>query len=157
MPTQMKIEGTNLLIVDADKQEGHVIPLEAIATWRALLKLDSDEETVQAILTAEDPGTIDENTGETAWTAAYQQLADDAAGITSQNLDGSIQTRYQLGLIQPSRRSMRAATVATATDEQNIPDTDSIATALAGVTGRLETQRQQFLDSFKPLTKEGNN
>ncbi|KFI65885.1 hypothetical protein [Bifidobacterium cuniculi] len=164
MATQMQVQGENLLIVDTDKQEGRVIPLEAIASWRALLKLESDEEAVQAILTAQDPGVIDETTGETAWASAYRQLAQDTAGVTSPGLDGSVQTRYQLGLIQPTRYAMRAATMLialptadTPADEPDMPDTDSITAALAGVAGRLKERRQQFLDSFKTLAQEGNN
>lgn len=52
------------------------IPLAAIASWRTLLGIDSDEEAVAAILHVRDNGepAPDPETGENAWTSAYNAI-----------------------------------------------------------------------------------
>lgn len=67
------VEGGLLIMRDGTGQSRHVIPLEAIASWRILLGLGSDVEAVAAILQASDPGVLDPATSRNAWTSAYEQ------------------------------------------------------------------------------------
>lgn len=52
------------------------IPLAAIASWRILLGIETDTEAVAAILHVRDHGEPDPDpdTGETAWTSAYNAI-----------------------------------------------------------------------------------
>lgn len=52
------------------------IPLAAIASWRTLLGIETDTEAVAAILHVRDHGEPDPDpqTGETAWTSAYNAI-----------------------------------------------------------------------------------
>lgn len=52
------------------------IPLAAIASWRTLLGIETDTEAVAAILHVRDNGEPDPDpqTGETAWTSAYNAI-----------------------------------------------------------------------------------
>lgn len=67
------IEAVNLIMRDQDGFAVHVIPLEAVASWRTLLGLGSDAEAGAAILQASDPGVLDPVTSRNAWTSAYEQ------------------------------------------------------------------------------------
>lgn len=78
--------GTNIygdvLAVTGDDGTGHLIPLDAIASWGELLGCDTDMEAVAAIIRVRsnrsDPGVIDPATGRNAWTSAYEQVEHDA-------------------------------------------------------------------------------
>lgn len=72
----------DVLTVTGDDGTGHIIPLEAIASWGELLGCDTDMETVAAIIRVRsqrsDPGVIVPATGRNAWTSAYEQVEHDA-------------------------------------------------------------------------------
>lgn len=118
------IEAGNLIMRDQDGFAVHVIPLEAVASWRTLLGLGSDVEAVAAILQARDPGVLDPATSRNAWTSAYEQcererlldLNQTAAAAVRRALapvshalvdDGRAETRRLLGLPAGSVMAMR--------------------------------------------------
>ena len=84
------------------------IPLAAIASWRTLLGIDSDEEAVAAILHVRDNGepAPDPETGENAWTSAYNAIENAINTITAPDDNtpddpltaGRTKTRGLLGL-----------------------------------------------------------
>lgn len=114
--------GTNIygdvLAVTGDDGTGHLIPLDAIASWGELLGCDTDMEAVAAIIRVRsnrsDPGVIDPATGRNAWTSAYEQVEHDALEDLNQvraaslhraftptgalAADGRAETRRLLGL-----------------------------------------------------------
>lgn len=105
------------------------IPLAAIASWRTLLGIDSDEEAVAAILHVRDNGepAPDPETGENAWTSAYNAI-ENAINTTTAPDDntpddpltaGRNKTRGLLGL--PPLPS--AATTIASADETDTPTT----------------------------------
>ena len=105
------------------------IPLAAIASWRTLLGIDSDEEAVAAILHVRDNGepAPDPETGENAWTSAYTAI-ENAINTTTAPDDntpddpltaGRNKTRGLLGL--PPLPS--AATTIASADETDTPTT----------------------------------
>lgn len=108
----------DVLAVTCDDGTGHLIPLDAIASWGELLGCDTDMEAVAAIIRVRsnrsDPGVIDPATGRTAWTSAYEQVEHDALEDLNQvraaslhrafkangalAADGRAETRRLLGL-----------------------------------------------------------
>lgn len=138
----ISIHNDEIHLVDDDNATIHIIPLQAIATWGALLKYHSDEETLQAILTAKDPGVIDEATGENAWTAAYQQLRKDTTGEQQDEsaIDGSTQARYNLGLSQPRRKTRSNQTIIM----------NELTEILAAHADQIDGMRAEFLASLNP-------
>lgn len=105
------------------------IPLAAIASWRTLLGIETDTEAVAAILHVRDHGEPDPDpqTGETAWTSAYNAI-ENAINTTTAPADntpddqltaGRNKTRGLLGL--PPLPS--AATTIASADETDTPTT----------------------------------
>ena len=105
------------------------IPLAAIASWRILLGIETDTEAVAAILHVRDHGEPDPDpdTGETAWTSAYNAI-EKAINTTTAPADntpddpaaaGRNKTRGLLGL--PPLPS--AATTIASADETDTPTT----------------------------------
>lgn len=105
------------------------IPLAAIASWRTLLGIETDTEAVAAILHVRDHGEPDPDpqTGETAWTSAYNAI-ENAINTTTAPADntpddqltaGRNKTRGLLGL--PPLPS--AATAIASADETDTPAT----------------------------------
>jgi len=105
------------------------IPLAAIASWRTLLGIETDTEAVAAILHVRDHGEPDPDpqTGETAWTSAYNAI-EKAINTTTAPADntpddqltaGRNKTRGLLGL--PPLPS--AATTIASADETDTPTT----------------------------------
>lgn len=105
------------------------IPLAAIASWRTLLGIENDTEAVAAILHVRNNGEPDPDpqTGETAWTSAYNAI-EKAINTTTAPADntpddqltaGRNKTRGLLGL--PPLPS--AATAIASADETDTPAT----------------------------------
>lgn len=105
------------------------IPLAAIASWRTLLGIETDTEAVAAILHVRSNGEpdTDPDTGETAWTSAYNAI-EKAINTTTAPADntpddqltaGRNKTRGLLGL--PPLPS--AATTIASADETDTPTT----------------------------------
>lgn len=105
------------------------IPLAAIASWRILLGIETDTEAVAAILHVRSNGEPDPDpdTGETAWTSAYNAI-EKAINTTTAPADntpddpltaGRNKTRGLLGL--PPLPS--AATTIASADETDTPTT----------------------------------
>lgn len=106
------------------------IPLAAIASWRTLLGIETDTEAVAAILHVRDHGEPDPDpqTGETAWTSAYNAI-EKAINTTTAPADnatddpltaGRNKTRGLLGLpLLPDT----ATTNPSAEDETDTPTT----------------------------------
>lgn len=105
------------------------IPLAAIASWRTLLGIETDTEAVAAILHVRNNGEPDPDpqTGETAWTSAYNAI-ENAINTTTAPADntpddpltaGRNKTRGLLGL--PPLPS--AATAIASADETDTPAT----------------------------------
>lgn len=106
------------------------IPLAAIASWRTLLGIETDTEAVAAILHVRDHGEPDPDhqTGETAWTSAYNAI-ENAINTTTAPADntpddpltaGRNKTRGLLGLpLLPDT----ATTNPSAEDETDAPTT----------------------------------
>lgn len=138
----LEIEDNNLIIRDDTGLSTHVIPLEAIASWRELLGLSSDMETVAAIMQATDPGILDPDTGRNAWTSAYEQCERERlldlnqeskaalhraftlrGGLTS---DGRALTRQLLGLPGGNVAQIRLMDDIGQTPAQSIPLPDGL-------------------------------
>lgn len=129
----------DVLAVTCDDGTGHLIPLDAIASWGELLGCDTDTETVAAIIrvrsNGSDPGVIDPATGRNAWTSAYEQVERDELADRQQTRmaalspDGREETRRLLGL-----------------DAMPVmEDADGrLADTLAGVADRIAATRDRF-------------
>lgn len=175
MAIQTHVDNGTVSVFDTDTGNGTFIPLEAIASWRALLKYDSDAEALQAILNSTDPGIIDETTGENAFTPAYEQLEQDmAAAQENKNtggsgfpsyvngIDGSTLSRYRLGLVQPMRLSMVMMAMPATGNEQDSETSDptsldSLSELLAPYSDKLSEQRNRFVESIAPPQQKGTN
>lgn len=106
--------GTNIygdvLAVTGDDGTGHLIPLDAIASWGELLGCDTDMEAVAAIIRVRtnrsDPGVIDPATGRNAWTSAYEQLEHDALVDLNQVRAASLHRAFTpTGALAPDGRA----------------------------------------------------
>lgn len=139
----------DVLAVTCDDGTGHLIPLDAIASWGELLGCDTDAEAVAAIIRVRshgaDPGVIDPATGRNAWTSAYEQVERDELADRQQTRmaalhpvltvsgalspDGREETRHLLGL-----------------DAMPVmEDADGrLADTLAGVSDRIAVTRDRF-------------
>lgn len=107
------------------------IPLAAIASWRTLLGIETDTEAVAAILRVRNNGEPDPDpqTGETAWTSAYNAIENAINAHTTAPADntpddpltaGRNKTRGLLGLpLLPDT----ATTNPSAEDETDAPTT----------------------------------
>lgn len=162
------IEAGNLIMRDQDGFAVHVIPLEAVASWRLLLGLGSDVEAVAAILQARDPGVLDPATSRNAWTSAYEQcererlldLSQTDAAAKRRALapvshalvdDGRAETRRLLGLPSGSVMAMRLMSEEDEPPSTSIPMPDGVDSAeleslLADpqVSERIEAARDRF-------------
>lgn len=144
------------------------IPLAAIASWRTLLGIETDTEAVAAILHVRDHGEPDPDpqTGETAWTSAYNAI-EKAINTTTAPADntpddpltaGRNKTRGLLGLpLLPS-----AATTIASADETDTPTTialpdgvesTELGNLLADHADDIATATDRFIES---LTRTDN-
>lgn len=144
------------------------IPLAAIASWRTLLGIETDTEAVAAILHVRDHGEpdTDPQTGETAWTSAYNAI-ENAINTTTALADntpddqltaGRNKTRGLLGL--PPLPS--AATTIASADETDTPTTialpdgvesTELGNLLADHADDIANATDRFIDS---LTRTDN-
>lgn len=144
------------------------IPLAAIASWRTLLGIETDTEAVAAILHVRDHGEPDPDpqTGETAWTSAYNAI-EKAINTTTAPADntpddpltaGRNKTRGLLGL--PPLPS--AATTIASADETDTPTTialpdgvesTELGNLLADHADDIATATDRFIES---LTRTDN-
>ena len=162
------VEGGLLIMRDGTGQSRHVIPLEAIASWRTLLGLGSDVEAVAAIMQASDPGVLDPATSRNAWTSAYEQCERErlldlnqttaaamrrAVAPVSYALvdDGRAETRRLLGLPAGDVAAIRLMDEDGEPPEQSIPmpdgvDSDALEKLLADpkTATRIEAARDRF-------------
>ena len=112
-------EDGNLIIRPTKPGEpgGIIMPVDALAAWSQLLGTSSMAETVKAVLKSQDPGLIDKQTGENAWTGAFDGLQaalnDTASTVSMLAADGETvlndpitaahnRTRTLLGLSETS-------------------------------------------------------
>ncbi|MBM6981169.1 MAG: hypothetical protein I3I97_02835 [Bifidobacterium thermophilum] len=112
-------EDGNLIIRPTKPGEpgGIIMPMDALAAWSQLLGTSSMAETVKAVLKSQDPGIIDKQTGENAWTGAFDgvqaALNDTASTVSMLASDGETvlndpltaahnRTRTLLGLSETS-------------------------------------------------------
>ncbi|MCG4652427.1 transcriptional regulator [Bifidobacterium adolescentis] len=145
------------------------IPLAAIASWRTLLGIETDTEAVAAILHVRDHGEPDPDpqTGETAWTSAYNAI-EKAINTTTAPADnatddpltaGRNKTRGLLGLpLLPDT----ATTNPSAEDETDAPTTialpagiesTELGNLLADHADDIANATDRFIDS---LTRTDN-
>ena len=145
------------------------IPLAAIASWRTLLGIETDTEAVAAILHVRDHGEPDPDpqTGETAWTSAYNAI-EKAINTTTAPADnatddpltaGRNKTRGLLGLpLLPDT----ATTNPSAEDETDAPTTialpagiepTELGNLLADHADDIATATDRFIES---LTRTDN-
>ena len=174
---KQEVDEGNLIIRDDDGMARYVIPLEAIASWRALLGLGSDVEAVAAILQASDPGVLDPATSRNAWTSAYEQcererlldLNQTAAAAVRRALapvsralvdDGRAETRRLLGLPAGDVAAMRLMDEEDEPPDQTIPlpdevDAQQLGDVLAGVQTVIDEARDRFTaDLIPPITNQ---
>ena len=168
------VEDWSLVLRDAQGWAVHVIPLEAVASWRTLLGLGSDSEAVAAIMQATDPGVLDPATSRNAWTSAYEQcererlldLNQASAAAVRRALapvslalvdDGRAETRRLLGLPSGSVMAMRLMSEEDEPPDQSIPmpenvDADALEKLLADpiTAGRIEKARDRFEHDLIP-------
>lgn len=112
-------EDGNLIIrpTKPDEPGGIIMSMDALAAWSQLLGTSSMAETVKAVLKSQDPGLIDRQTGENAWTGAFDGLQaalnDTASTVSMLTSDGETvlndpltaahnRTRTLLGLSETS-------------------------------------------------------
>lgn len=168
------IEAGNLIMRDQDGFAVHVIPLEAVASWRLLLGLGSDAEAVAAILQARDPGVLDPATSRNAWTSAYEQcererlldLSQTDAAAKRRALapvshalvdDGRAETRRLLGLPAGDVAAMRLMDEDGEPPSETIPmpenvDAEKLEQLLADpiTAGRIDEARDRFEHDLIP-------
>lgn len=100
----------DVLTVTGDDGTGHLIPLDAIASWCELLGCDTDMEAVAAIIRVRsnrsDPGVIDKETSRNAWTSAYEQVEHDALEDLNQVRAASLHRAFTpTGALAPDGRA----------------------------------------------------
>lgn len=168
------MEGGLLILRDGTGQSRHVIPLEAIASWRTLLGLGSDTEAVAAILQARDPGVLDTATSRNAWTSAYEQCERERLLDMNQSKaaamrravapvslalvdDGRAETRRLLGLPAGDVAAMRLMDEDGEPPDQSIPmpgnvDSEALEKLLADpiTAGLIEKARDRFEHDLIP-------
>ncbi|KAA8832746.1 hypothetical protein [Bifidobacterium tissieri] len=131
----------------------HVTTIDALAAWGVLLGTSSDEETLQLMLQAQDPGVIDQSTGETAWAGVYKAVSQNLSqpAVMSVNDDtpntaltvAQDRTRSLLGLPPIGQTPM---TLSSTGSEEPSP--------LAGITDRIRLARQRFMASLTHQPRE---
>lgn len=155
MALTSEIDNGMLILRAEDGSPVHACPLEALVSWAHLLGTSSDVETLTAMMTARDPGVLDQETHRNAWTSAYEQAAKDAALSMNQTRmaaairptsvsgalvpDGRAETRRLLGLSNVSLRSSAP-----------VIDETSLATALQPYRARLTVMREKFEAGLRP-------
>lgn len=168
------VEDGSLVLRDAQGWAVHVIPLEAVASWRLLLGLGSDVEAVAAILQARDPGVLDPATSRNAWTSAYEQcererlldLSQTDAAAKRRALapvshalvdDGRAETRRLLGLPAGDVAAMRLMDETGTPPPGTIPmpenvDSEALEQLLADpqTATRIEAARDRFEHDLIP-------
>lgn len=168
------LEDGSLVLRDAQGWAVHVIPLEAVASWRTLLGLGSDVEAVAAIMQAQDPGVLDPATSRNAWTSAYEQcererlldLNQTAAAAVRRALapvshalvdDGRAETRRLLGLPAGEVAAMRLMDEDGEPPDQSIPmpenvDSEALEKLLADpqTATRIDEARDRFEHDLIP-------
>lgn len=168
------VEDGSLVLRDAQGWAVHVIPLEAVASWRTLLGLGSDSEAVAAILQARDPGVLDPATSRNAWTSAYEQCERErlldmnqskaaamrrALAPVSRALvdDGRAETRRLLGLPAGDVAAMRLMDEDGEPPSETIPmpenvDSEALESLLADpiTAGRIDEARDRFEHDLIP-------
>ena len=169
------IEAGNLIMRDQDGFAVHVVPLEAIASWRELLGLGSDVEAVAAIFQASDPGVLDPETSRNAWTSAYEQCERERLLDLNQTAsaalrravapvslalvdDGRAETRRLLGLPAGSVMAMRLLSEEDEPPETSIPmpdgvDSDALEQLLSDpqIGARIDEARDRFERDLIPI------
>ena len=142
----------------------HLIPVQAIASWSALLGTQDDEETIAAILHVRENGepSTDPETGRNAWTSSYEQLEMELAAETAASeaearvsamrissayaasrakaaapgaMDGRAQTRAALGL--PSSPGISTMSANGEPQVRGISLSQQAADAVAGAASAL--------------------
>ena len=166
------MEGGLLIMRDGTGQSRHVIPLEAIASWRTLLGLGSDVEAVAAIMQARDPGVLDPATSRNAWTSAYEQCERERLLDLNQTTaaamrravapvslalvdDGRAETRRLLGLPSGSVMAMSLMDEEDEPPEQTIPlpdevDSEALTNLLSSdtVSSKIDEYCTQFIQNL---------
>lgn len=132
------------------------IPLAAIASWRTLLGIDSDEEAVAAILHVRDNGepAPDPETGENAWTSAYNAI-ENAINTTTAPDDntpddpltaGRNKTRGLLGL-PPLPSADETDTPTTIALQEGVESTE-LSNLLAAHADDIVSATDRFIESL---------
>ena len=166
------VEDGLLIMRDGTGQSRHVIPLEAIASWRTLLGLGSDVEAVAAIMQAKDPGVLDPATSRNAWTSAYEQCERERLLDLNQTTaaamrravapvslalvdDGRAETRRLLGLPSGSVAAMKIMDEDGEPPEQTIPlpdevDSEALTNLLSSdtVSSKIDEYCTQFIQNL---------
>ncbi|KAA8826838.1 transcriptional regulator [Bifidobacterium reuteri] len=155
---------TSLITSPAPGMCHDAIPLAAIASWKTLLGIDNDTEAVAAILHVRDHGEPDPDpeTGENAWTSAYNaientlndqttaQLADDTT-VDGQLTAGRNKTRSLLGLPLLPDTTTPARLADDTPTAIALPDgiaTDELATLLADHADDITAATDRFITSL---------
>lgn len=166
MTTVELVDGKYLRVYKAEG-ETHLIDIEAIASWKKLLGLSTDRETVAAILTAQIPEE-DENSDRNVWTSAYEQVEKDAftrLGVESAVqpmtlsgdstvVDGRMATREALGLPAGSLPQLQALSVDGTSPEESIGlpdyvDSDELDSVLDSISDRVSEAFERFEQGFE--------
>lgn len=139
----------DVLAVTGDDGTGHLIPLDAIASWGELLGCDTDMETVAAIIRVRsnrsDPGVIDPATGRNAWTSAYEQVERDELADRQQTRMAALHPVLTAsGALSPDGREETRRLLGL--DAMPVmEDADGrLAATLAGVVDRIAVKRDRF-------------
>lgn len=152
----------------------HQIPIMGLASHRELLGLDSDAETLKAIIHVRNNGepASDAETGRNAWTSAYEQSEKDALNALNQVraaalhpamdasgrllADGRAETRRLLGLPSTTTdtyeadAAMAAAQALDGTDAPTASATDALAELLEPYAAEIEEARERFVQAITP-------
>lgn len=139
----------DVLAVTCDDGTGHLIPVDAIASWGELLGCDTDTETVAAIIrvrsNGSDPGVIDPATGRNAWTSAYEQVERDELADRQQTRMAALHpVLTSSGALSPDGREETRRLLGL--DAMPVmEDADGrLADTLAGVADRIAVTRDRF-------------
>lgn len=139
----------DVLTVTGDDGTGHLIPLDAIASWGELLGCDTDMETVAAIIRVRsnrsDPGVIAPATGRNAWTSAYEQVERDELADRQQTRMAALHPVLTAsGALSPDgREETRRLLGLDAMPVMEDAD-DRLAATLASVADRIAVKRDRF-------------
>jgi hypothetical protein len=157
---EIKVDG-NVIITEIENADGttrtHVTTFDALASWRELLGTKSDEETLLMMLSANDPGIVNEETRETAWTAAYLGLEQSLTGGDASDetlMDSRNESRGLLGLPQLAGPQLASRLMRSAFIQPDIEGLDMSVVEDALSTGEVRNAiseaRTSFLASLAP-------